>query len=320
MADLTLAQYRLVRTLPSEHLTAVSRFLAACEAAELSVETARGLIAVECESRAERQEDVLETVVPAEAPAVDLLAVNCRLCGKDLHVGECLERDLAERTEPDADPPAPAVAPTGTGYSRTLDLTCEICSAPYAQTILRPSEERKARKTCSEACRKEAQRRGGRKAHRARQTSEDREDIHEGTIPLAEVKAGIRAMDAALKSLADHSGGVNEKVAPTRARGAEKVTCDGCGRKFDSVQGGICASCRMHGVSRRSIERAKTGDAASDPPIEEDIVIGDGTGGLEEGKRYHRKLYPAAGWADDTLGDDDQTILAHAEGLEGQIL
>ena len=292
---LTLDQYRLVRTLPSEHLTAVSRFLSACEAAQLSVETARGLIAVECESRAERQEDVLETVVPATdpewlieelpdgskvryrrvGPAVEIaslpeedaargpggeapaeapdpaltVTVACPVCGEVRTVTKrvpseyvrktcsdrCFRVELGRRgrkvrqesgpkaAEPESEPPAPAAA--STDYPRTLDLTCEICSAPYTQTILHPSDESRARKTCSPACRKEAQRRGGRKAHQAKQTAEDREDIEEatralkeaeveGAIPLAEVKAEIDARDAALKGLSDHSGGVTEKVAP----------------------------------------------------------------------------------------------------------
>ena len=354
---LTLAQYRLIRTLPSEHLTAVSRFLSACEAAELSVEIARGLIAVECESRAERQEDVLETVVPAAdpewvieelpdgakmryrrvGPAVEIaslpeenaaksptggapaeapdpnltVTVTCPVCGEVRTVTKrvpseyvrktcsdrCFRADLGSRgrkvrqesgpkaaaPEPKADPPAPAVA--STGYPRTLDLTCEICSAPYTQEIRYPSDEHQVRKTCSDACLKEAQRRGGRKAHQARRTAEDREDVAEatrapkeaeveGTIPLAEVKAGIDAAEPAPKPNRARGIAIEPSSQPVAGKGrfwtdelrhsrpqgqtggltqvqpvTDQANCPNCGTvAISEVEGGKHRACGHHVV------------------------------------------------------------------------
>lgn len=97
---------------------------------------------------------------------------------------------------------------------------------------------------------------------------------------------------------------INE-ARPTKERVKEpgETDCISCKKPTKQQP---CASCRIKGISGKSVAAGITAKEPDEPPYELVEVIGDGTGGLRAGHIYQVKKYAAAGWrnvADEAVED-----------------
>ena len=292
MADLTLDQYRLVRTIPDAELEAVLGFSERLRKSGVDLAEVLPFLALERSYRPETAREIVwpePQTVRDTAPSGDQsgeqaavggpdfpreVGCTCAVCGASYTVTITHPKDYIRKTcswdclrLTSKQGGAKSVAlrtkkshgtsePSALGYPHTLDLTCTICSRPHTQTIYYPSQEGQARKTCSAACRRQAQREGGAKAHGAK--AEPTKDAPAEPAPPPPVRPQQIAIepkapapkgrfwtDELRQSQPQGQTGGLTKVQPV----TDQANCPNCGMvSISEVEGGKHRACGHHVV------------------------------------------------------------------------